>query len=223
MRLKRYIYCHVIFLAAVLVFAVYGFVTTRLLPFPTFHCFMHDVLHLYCPFCGGTRAFMALLRLDLLAMVLYNPAVVLATLVFIFFDLRALILILRHREGALFPRFLSPLAVVWFSLYTVLRNALAFFRVDPIGDIAPYWQARITVPIAVLSTCLLLLSVLFLLGTLYLPQKLRRPSLWLLPLALVLLTALLYQNAWLLLLLPLPLVVYILLRAVQHKKTPSVH
>ena len=220
MRLKRYIHYHVIFFVAVLAFAVYGFITTRLLPFPTFHCFMHDILHLYCPFCGGTRAFMALLYLDFSTTVLYNPAVVLAPLVFIFFDLRALILILRHREGALFPRFLFPLAVVWFSLYTVLRNALAFFGVDPIGDIAPYWQARITVPIAVLCTCLLLISALFLLGMLYLPQKLRHPSLWLLFPTVILLLALLYQNAWLLLLLLLPLLAYVFLRAI---KTPSVH
>ena len=221
MRMKRYIHYHVIFLVAVLAFAVYGFITTRLLPTPTFHCFMHDILHLYCPFCGGTRAFMALLQLDFFTTVLYNPAVVLATLVFIFFDLRALILILRHREGALFPSLLPPLAVVWFSLYTVLRNALAFFGIDPVGDIVPYWQARITVPIAVLSLCLLLLCVLFLLGVLYAPKaKLRRLSLWLLFPTVILLLALLYQNAWLLLLLLLPLSVYVLLRAV---KTPSVH
>lgn len=224
MRLKRYIHYHVIFFVAVLAFAVYGFITTRLLPSPTFHCFMHDILHLYCPFCGGTRAFMALLRLDLLVTVLYNPAVVLATLAFLAFDLRALILILRRREGAFFPSFLPPLAVVWFSLYTVFRNALAFFGIDPVGDIAPYWQARITVPIAVLAIALLLLTVLCLLGMLYAPkQKLRRFSLCLLPLVAILLIALLYQNAWLLLLLLFPLAVYALLRVVQHKKTPSVH
>ncbi len=221
MRLKQYIRYHAIFALVIVAFAVYGFITTSL-PFPTFHCFMHDILHLYCPFCGGTRAFVACLQFDFLTTLTYNPAVVLATLVFLVFDLRALLLILHHREGALFPRFLFPLAVVWFSLYTVLRNALAFFGIDPVGDIAPYWQARMTPVLAVLATCLLLIIALLLLGVLYLPQRrMRRLFMWLAPVFAILLVAVLFGAPWLLLLLLLPFALAVALLALSHKKTPS--
>ncbi len=224
MSLKRYIRNHAIAVLAMAVFAVYGFITTRLLPFNTLHCFMHDILHLYCPFCGGTRAFLALLQLDLLAMLTYNPAVVLATLLFLVLDLRALVLLLRHRDDALFPRFLLPLAVVWFLLYTVLRNALALFGIDPVGDIAPYWQGRITPPLAVLATCLLLLVAFSLLGALYLPQRrLRRPFIYLAALWAILLVSVLFRNAWLLLLLLLPAGVYMIPMLIRRKKSPSGH
>ncbi|MCI9570502.1 MAG: DUF2752 domain-containing protein [Lachnospiraceae bacterium] len=38
-------------------------------------CLFHEITGLYCPGCGGTRAFKALLRGELLLSVLYHPFV----------------------------------------------------------------------------------------------------------------------------------------------------
>lgn len=136
--LKKWLFGHFLLLLAMAAFALYGVVTLYWLPTMPYHCFMHDVMHLYCPLCGGTRAFMAVFRFDPLTVVIYNPAVLLATLVFACFDIRALVIALRGTNKALFPRFLLPLAIAWFIGYTVLRNSLLFFGVDPIGDLLPY-------------------------------------------------------------------------------------
>ena len=106
MRLKQYIRYHVIFLLFAAAFAFYGFISVIVLKNQAYHCLMHDVLHLYCPLCGGTRAFLSCLHIDLVGALWYNPAVMLAALVFIVLDIRALILILRSSDRTLFPHWL---------------------------------------------------------------------------------------------------------------------
>ena len=54
---KRYVWLHVGALAVAMLFPLYEWITSRLsLPFLR-GCFLHDYLHVYCAFCGGTRLF----------------------------------------------------------------------------------------------------------------------------------------------------------------------
>lgn len=193
MRLRQYIRYHAVFLLFAVAFSVYGYVAIVLLKNQSYHCFMHDILHLYCPLCGGTRAFLSCLRLDLAGAVCYNPAVMLAALAFIVLDIRALVLILRGDDQALFPRLLLPVAICYFAVFTALRNALAFFGVDPVGDIAAFWAERMTTFTASLAAALLFALALFFCGAFCLPQKrMRHASAFLAGAFTVLLAALLY-------------------------------
>ena len=203
MRLKQYIRYHVIFLLFAAAFSVYGFISIIVLKNQAYHCLMHDVLHLYCPLCGGTRAFLSCLRFDLLGALWYNPAVMLAALVFIVLDIRALILILRGSDRTLFPHWLLPAAICYFAVFTALRNALAFFGVDPVGDVAPFWQDKLTVAGAWLATLLLFAVAVLLCGALFLPQKrFRQISAFFASVLAVLLLSFLYTALLLLLLVP---------------------
>ncbi len=204
MRLKKFVRYHALFLLFAAAFAAYGYVAIAVLENRAYHCFLHDVLHLYCPFCGGTRAFLSCLKLDIASAFLYNPAAMVAALAFLVLDARALLRILREREGELFPRWLFPLSVCFFCAFFAVRNALAFFGVDPVGDIAAFWAARLTLARAVIATVLLLAVSALLCAALLLPRKRQRPvAAFLTGFFSVLLVSLLYTPYLLLLLLPL--------------------
>jgi len=105
-------------------------------------CWFHDLLFLYCPLCGGTRAAGALARLDFAEAFRYNAAVVIFLIVFLIGDAVILIRLLRKKEN-----WWSIPNWCWFAVaglfvgYTVLRNLLmVFFGIDPTGDLAIFWQ-----------------------------------------------------------------------------------
>ena len=204
MRLKRYFSYHAALVLVAALFAVYGYVAIVLFKNRLPHCFLHDIAHLYCPFCGGTRAFLACLRLDAVAAIIYNPAVIAWGLLFAVLDARALVLILKGRQGPLFPAWLFPFSVIYFVVFGALRNALAFFGMDPVGDVAPHWVARLSTPWAVVVALLACAFSACLLAALLASKKVLRPAFGLgSGLLLVLLLAVLYTPWLLLLLLPL--------------------
>ena len=152
-RWKRYLLFHLDCLALAVGFAFYTRLMGRLFPDGHFHCVLHDLLHLYCPFCGGTRTFFALLRFDFPKALRSNPAVLLAGAVALAADIRALVMLIRRKEGELLPRVLLRAAVWYFALWTALVNVLMLAGVDPLGDLAAYWHLpawrfRLFVPLA---------------------------------------------------------------------------
>ena len=62
------------------VILLYFLVWNRYIHIP---CFMDAFFHIYCLGCGGTRAFAALLRGDLLASVWYHPLVPYSTVMYL--------------------------------------------------------------------------------------------------------------------------------------------
>ena len=139
-RWKRYILFHVDCLALAVGFTFYTLLMGRLFPDGHFHCVLHDLLRLYCPFCGGSRTFFALLRFDFPKALRSNPAVLLAGAVALVADIRALVMLIRRKEGELLPRVLLRAAVWYFALWTALVNVLMLAGVDPLGDLAAYWH-----------------------------------------------------------------------------------
>ncbi len=201
---RSYLIFHGAALGAALLFFLYGIGMQWLFPDGYYHCFLHDVLFLYCPFCGGTRAFLSLLRFNLLDALRLNPAVIIAGIAALILDVRALHLLLTKREGKMLPRRLLPVAVIYFAAYTWISNSLMLFGVDPVGDLAPRWEAlalwqRIGASVALL---LLLSSFTY---ALFGPRKSwRLPAVWIavacLPLLAVFLTGF---PLWLVLWMPL--------------------
>ena len=139
-RAKRYVLAHLCAAAAALLFAGYAWLMQGIFPNGFYHCALHDFLHLYCPFCGGTRTVSALLRFDFLTVLRLNQALPPAALCLLVLDVRALVLLCRRAEGPLFPEWAWPAAVAYFTVYFVARNALLLFGVDPAGDLLAFWQ-----------------------------------------------------------------------------------
>lgn len=99
-------------------------------------CLSHDLLRIYCPFCGGTRALFRLLQLKPLSALRFHAALVLTLPFLLLLDVRALCLILRDRsEQRLFPKWAWIFVGSVFVLYFIVRNVLLLgFGVDFAGD-----------------------------------------------------------------------------------------
>lgn len=103
---------------------------------PVLTCPLHDILHVYCPVCGGSRAVFAILRFDFPTAFRLNPPVLLSFPVLLFYYVKALIAFIRggpfsYRVPCGWTIALLSLFVVFF----VVRNVLLIgFGFDPAGD-----------------------------------------------------------------------------------------
>ena len=104
-------------------------------------CWIHDLLHLYCPLCGGTRAAGAIARFDFLEAFRYNAAVVIFLIVMLAWDVVAFVRLLQKKSRWWsFPRKFWLYMVWLFVGYTILRNLLVMvWGIDPVGDLAAFW------------------------------------------------------------------------------------
>ena len=195
---KRYIRLHVDMLLIALAFFVYAMLIRRISPDGLPHCILHDVLRLYCPFCGGTRTFLSLLRLDLVTAIRSNIAVLIAAIVAIVLDLRAFVLLCRKSEAPLLPRGAWRAPIFFFLAYALTRNTALLLGIDSLGELAPFWS-----PFPVWRALLFLLlgagaSVCFLIAVslLHAPPLLRRVAAFLAPVLLLTLALVLYGIPW---------------------------
>ena len=139
---KQFLLVHVGILLLVLLFPLYRYLATEVLDFAS-GCVLHDLLLLYCPMCGGTRAMQALLSFDLVGAFSYNALFIFLVAVFLVLDVIALIRLLRGKE-----RIWCTPTWFWVSLtvlligYGVLRNYLMIAHgIDPVGDLGFFWNA----------------------------------------------------------------------------------
>ena len=100
-------------------------------------CLMHDIMRLYCPACGGTRAVKAILSFDFLTALKCNPTVLLTFIYFLYYDMYALVNIIKKKKKVI--ERIHPFApislLVVFIGFGILRNILlVYFNVDFIGD-----------------------------------------------------------------------------------------
>ena len=146
MRINRkketvYLWIHIAIAACCLLFPLYRYVM-RLIPERWLGCFVHDLLFLYCPLCGGTRAVASLLRLDIVGAFQCNAYVTLLCLVFLLFDMVAFIRLMRGKEVLLpVPRAVWIVLILLLPLYCILRNYLMIaYGIDPVGDLGVIWH-----------------------------------------------------------------------------------
>lgn len=105
-------------------------------------CVLHDRLYLYCAFCGGTRAFSALLHFQILDAIRYNALVVGLVVWALVLDVVVLVRLLQNRRSILrFPRNGWVLMVCILVAFMILRNVLMiFWGFDPTSDLGAVWQ-----------------------------------------------------------------------------------
>ena len=106
-------------------------------------CLIHDMLHLYCPGCGGTRAMVALLRGQWLHSLCCNPISAYLAVGFLVFDIRTAIAILCNK--AQLPRlrawyFWTMLGIA--LVLCIVRNVLIITTgYDYLGDLGAFWHS----------------------------------------------------------------------------------
>lgn len=106
-------------------------------------CLFHDLLHLYCPGCGGTRAVQALMDFRFVDSFLYHPIVLYAAVVSAYYYIGATITYIK-RDGKVYYKFHSW--HVWVALiivlgFFVLRNYLLVFHgIDYPGELLRFWN-----------------------------------------------------------------------------------
>lgn len=105
-------------------------------------CLLHDLLFLYCPFCGGTRAVGALLRADLLAALRYNALAVVGILAFLVLEGIAWVSFLRKKEPPvrIGKRFFIACVVVTVVFFIGRNLLMIVFGIDPVGDLGGIWN-----------------------------------------------------------------------------------
>lgn len=138
---KLFLRVHVCLLLACLAFPLYVKLTGRGTSF-LFGCFFHDYLHLYCAFCGGTRAISSLLHLQIIEAFRYNALVVGLALGALVLDVIAFVRLLQDKKPLFkYPRWGWIAVICLLVAFFVLRNLLMIvWGIDPTGDLGAIWQ-----------------------------------------------------------------------------------
>ena len=115
---------------------VFWFYWKYIMNLPFNKCNMVEVLHLYCPACGGTRAVGAILRFDILSAFKYNPIVPIGAAGFVVYEAVMIKHLITKTERDYFikPWMIYVILIIW-AVYFVVRNILLFCGIDLIGDI----------------------------------------------------------------------------------------
>lgn len=126
----------------ILLFLVYRRFSSGELGKLLFSCRLHDLLHIYCPACGWTRATSSLLRLDLVSALRQNVTAVVFVFGLIYADIRTVIAALRDEERLFHISPWTLWSFLAFALvYTIFRNILLLcFSVDITGDFLAFTQ-----------------------------------------------------------------------------------
>lgn len=122
---KDFIFVNI--LGCVAVFGLLGYMVLQKIDLiPDSICLMHDVLHLYCPGCGGTRATFALLKGHLLESLCCNPAVLLGAILILHYEVGVVVTLLKKNGKRYYcsNMTLVILYVVVILVFAVVRNYL---------------------------------------------------------------------------------------------------
>lgn len=104
---------------------------------PLFDCVYRERLGIYCPGCGGSRALLSLLRLDVLSSLRYYPAMLPTSLLLLDLYVRIVLAACTGKEAYVKKfRFRSFYLMLGIVLLTFLvRNVLWLaFGIDVLGD-----------------------------------------------------------------------------------------
>ncbi len=135
-RKQQWIVFAVINGSLLLVLLIFPFYWKYIMNLPFNKCGLVEYLHLYCPACGGTRAFSSLLKLDILSSFKYNPIVPIGAAMFIAYEVDMIkhLVLKTERELIAHPWVIYAALIIW-GVYFVLRNVLLFCGIDLVGDI----------------------------------------------------------------------------------------
>lgn len=110
---------------------------------PYIYCFQNKYLHIYCPTCGITRMLDSLLHFDIIGAARANICLLILVFFAAYFDIRALIALLRREEKILKVRAIYVYIFIGALIaFGILRNVLLIrFGIDPLGDNLAFWHS----------------------------------------------------------------------------------
>lgn len=105
-------------------------------------CFLHEIFHLYCPGCGGTRAVSSLLRFRVVDSLLCNPMVIYFAALIVYFYIGVLYTAIRNngrRYYKIYDWMLWTMIVLLIGLFVIRNLLLVIFGIDYLGDLKTFW------------------------------------------------------------------------------------
>lgn len=100
-------------------------------------CKVRDLLHIYCPGCGGRRAIKSLLELDIFKSLYYNPMAIIIILLIII-NVYCMFCIFNKSNMSKYSSFqykTNKYVLIFMIIYFLVRNILLiFFKIDFLGD-----------------------------------------------------------------------------------------
>lgn len=100
-------------------------------------CRFKDVYHMYCPGCGGTRALMALLHLNIVKSLYYNPIVLILIIAESIFWIS---IVVERKEGQKYKYGNLRLGCritslcLWIIFFIFRNYLLIHYNIDMLGD-----------------------------------------------------------------------------------------
>lgn len=104
---------------------------------PSMPCVFHDLTHLYCPGCGGTRAVKALLKGHLLKSIYYNPSFILGVLLILYYEVGVFITLIKKNGKRYYYAKAIPVYIylAFLILFAVVRDCLLVYgHIDMLHD-----------------------------------------------------------------------------------------
>lgn len=107
-------------------------------------CFMNFYWHIYCPGCGGTRAFDYFMHGNFIKSIMAHPVNVYLAVLYLSYFVRATYTYLFKKDGKQYYKFhpwTLVVLMVMVVLFFILRNvAMIYFDYDFLGDCIKYWN-----------------------------------------------------------------------------------
>ena len=106
-------------------------------------CYFHDLFHLYCFGCGGTRAVRAFLNFHFVDSFLCNPLVIYGAIMFCYYYIGSWLRYLSHPWQKFFRYrgwLLTLSMVILFGVFIVRNILLVFWQIDYLGDLKQFWM-----------------------------------------------------------------------------------
>lgn len=93
---------------------------------PISSCYIYDNFHIYCPGCGCTRAFIALLNFDILSSFYYNSAVLYSVIIlFIYLFTQTIDRLFKHTKYIMpYSNFYLYTGICILFFNCIIRNVL---------------------------------------------------------------------------------------------------
>lgn len=105
-------------------------------------CYFHDLFHLYCLGCGGTRAVRAFLNFHFVDSFMCNPLVVYGAMVFLYYYIGEWFRYFSHpwKKFFRYREWIAYFSVVLLFGVFIIRNVmLVFWQIDYLGDLKQFW------------------------------------------------------------------------------------
>lgn len=92
-------------------------------------CPIYTHLGIYCPACGGTRAVISLLNIDLLSSIIFNPIVIYTLFFSTLYIITELINIIFHKRININFKIIIKIGIILLFVNCIIKNILILLKI----------------------------------------------------------------------------------------------